>query len=115
MSIEPEELFELLSEDECLLADGFEGALIGFSQQFNKRVALYDWDKCIQILMERDGMTEENAFEYFEFNTLGAWMGDSTPAFARLIPQGSSMITILETASSSVSSETQSESMSAGN
>jgi hypothetical protein len=31
--------------------------------------------------MDRDGMTEEEAFEYLEFNTLGAWVGEETPMF----------------------------------
>ena len=28
-----------------------------------------------------DGMTEEEAVEYFEFNIIGAWMGEETPCF----------------------------------
>jgi hypothetical protein len=41
----------------------------------------YDEDKVIEILMERDGMTYEEAVEYFEFNIAGAWVGESTPFF----------------------------------
>ncbi len=70
-----------------LTADGFGGALIGLVTRFGfeNPVALYDQDKCIQILMERDGMDYEGAVEFFEFNTLGAWVGEMTPAFARLV------------------------------
>ena len=39
-----------------MLAVGFEEALIGYGNQFNNHVAIYDRDKCIDILMERDGM-----------------------------------------------------------
>ena len=67
--------------EDALLADGFEDALVGFVTQFNKTVALYDREKCIQILM-RDGLTETDAEEFFEFNTQGAWVGENTPAFA---------------------------------
>jgi hypothetical protein len=28
-----------------------------------------------------DGMTEEEAEEYFNFNQLGAWIGENTPCF----------------------------------
>jgi hypothetical protein len=28
-----------------------------------------------------DGMTYEEAEEFYEFNTLGSWVGDGTPAF----------------------------------
>jgi hypothetical protein len=27
------------------------------------------------------GMSEEEAEEFYEFNTIGAWMGDGTPIF----------------------------------
>ena len=31
--------------------------------------------------MERDGMSDEEAVEYFEFNVTGAWVGENTPIF----------------------------------
>ena len=83
-----DEIRELLAENnpEALMADGFEAALIGTCQQFSRgTLALYDRAKCIQILVDRDGMTEEEAEEFFEFNVQGAWMGDGTPVFAELI------------------------------
>lgn len=67
-------------EEPILLADGFEEAFIGIGYQFNRPMAVYDTDKCFEILM-RDGMTEEEAREYFEFNVLGAYVGDYTPMF----------------------------------
>lgn len=81
---------ELLSEvnEEMLFADGYEDALIGYVERFGMGpVALYDRNKCIEILMKRDGMTDEEAEEFFSFNTIGAWMGDSTPAFAVIVPR----------------------------
>ncbi len=47
-------------------------------------VALYDRKKCIEIL-EKQGMTKEEAYEYFDYNVIGAWMGKSTPAFATIL------------------------------
>ena len=67
--------------DDILLADGLEDALIGIASQFNTVFAVYDSAKCIQILIERDGMSYEEASEFLEFNTLGAWVGKHTPAF----------------------------------
>ena len=64
-----------------LLANGFEDALLGIGQQFDKSMAVYDRDKCLQILVERDGMTPEEAEDYFEFNVVGAWVGEYTPIF----------------------------------
>lgn len=76
-----EELAE--HNEEILFADGFDDALIGVVEQFGRPpVALYNYGRCIQILME--DMTEEEAVEYFDYNVIGAYMGDNTPAFATL-------------------------------
>ena len=86
-----DECAEFLEANEALYADGFEDAFIGMVYRFgiSGPVALYDQDRCIQILMDRDGMDYEGAIECFEFNTLGAWVGEGTPAFARLVaPDG---------------------------
>jgi hypothetical protein len=77
-----QDLMSLLEESEAMLADGFEEALIGSVRRFGQGpIALYDYDKCIQILM-RDGTSYEEAVEHFEFNVIGAWVGEGTPAFA---------------------------------
>jgi|TARA_R110000824_G_scaffold40350_1_gene121095 hypothetical protein len=74
-----EELMEIY--DGCLMADGFEEALIGFGTRFNNPVTIYDLNKCRSILVERDGMSQEEAMEYMDFNVLGAYVGDETPIF----------------------------------
>ena len=67
--------------DGAITADGFDTALVGFGYQFNYPVAVYDKEKCLEILTERDGMSWEEAVEYFDFNVAGAWVGESTPVF----------------------------------
>ena len=68
--------------DEALLADGFEDAVIGIAERCSQpTLVVYDAAKCIQILVDRDGMSPEEAQEFFEFNTLGAWAGEGTPLF----------------------------------
>jgi hypothetical protein len=78
---------------ETLVADGFDEAIIGIGRQFNKNLVIYDEDKCIQILMERDGMTDEEAIEFFEFNVVGAYVGEYTPIYVRL---GSTLEDVLD-------------------
>jgi hypothetical protein len=65
-----------------MLANGLEEAFVGVAHRygFSVPVAAYDREKCIEILM-RDGGTREEAEDFFEYNTLGAWVGDSTPLF----------------------------------
>jgi len=69
-------------DPDILLADGFETAIMGYSERAgNPTIATYSTAKCIQVLMERDGMTDEEAHEYFYFNVVGAWVGEYTPCF----------------------------------
>lgn len=70
-------------ENVALGADGFEDALIGYGTQFNTDLAIYDYEKCVIALMKRDGMTDEEAREYMEYNVCGAYMGNNTPVFLR--------------------------------
>jgi len=79
-----EQLLDLLgNEDEILLADGFNEALIGHAAGMEPR-AVYDYDRCIDVLVE-DGMDRGEAMECFEFKTVGAYVGEQTPVFVQQI------------------------------
>jgi len=65
-----------------LKADGYNAAIMGIVQRCGQdAVILYDTDKVLEILVYNDGMTYDEAVEYFEFNILGSWVGEETPAF----------------------------------
>ena len=64
-----------------IFCTGFDEAIIGMGERFHDSFVVYDHDKVLGILMERDGMTQEEAQEYYEFNIVGAWVGEHTPAF----------------------------------
>ena len=64
---------------DLLTADGLDDAVIGVASDNSKVV--YSADKVIGILKDRDGMTDEEALEYFEYNIAGAYVGPSTPLF----------------------------------
>ena len=67
--------------DNILLLDGFEPAFIGVVESFGgKAKACYSAEKCIDVLVD-DGMTYEEAVEYFSFNVEQAYVGEHTPAF----------------------------------
>lgn len=71
----------LESQDEsALLMDGFDEALIGFSQRINEPLlAVYSWEKMMEVCTKRDGMSDDEADEYISFNCIGAWVGERTP------------------------------------
>ena len=66
---------------EPLEADGLEGALIGTGWQFSQELMVYSVKKVLEILMTRDGMSYEEAREFYEFNIVGAYVGPGTPVF----------------------------------
>jgi hypothetical protein len=75
-----EELAEQYGED-ILLMDGYDDCVVGVVEQFGRPpIVCYDRELVIRKLME-DGMTQEEAEEFFEFNQIGAWVGDRTPCF----------------------------------
>lgn len=82
-----QEFLEELHEEspEACTADGFDDCIIGSVGVFGEPTrVLYDQAKIITKLMTRDGMTEEEALEYFDFNIAGAYV-EGVPAYANLI------------------------------
>jgi len=70
---------------DALLADGLEDALVGHTvNHHHAHVAVYDYQKCIEVLVARDGMTPQDADEFLQFNTLGAYVGENGPLFVVL-------------------------------
>jgi|TARA_R100000664_G_C2755906_1_gene143691 hypothetical protein len=67
---------------EAILWDGFNDAVIGYHRDGK---VVYDEDKMIKILMERDGMTIEDAIEYLNFNVFCAYVGEYTPVHITLL------------------------------
>lgn len=78
-----ERIIEWYPDEEFLSADGFEKALIGIAYDKIKgvHVLIYSRMECIEILIERDEMSKEDAEEYFDYNVEGAYVGDKTPVF----------------------------------
>ncbi len=44
-------------------------------------VAVYDEFKCVQAIMRLLECDEQEALDWYCFNTIGAWMGEGTPTF----------------------------------
>jgi len=63
-------------DEEILSADGLDDAIIGL--EMNSMKLIYSVSKCLEKFVE-DGMTEDEAIEYFEYNVFCAYVGDHTP------------------------------------
>ena len=81
--MEISEILEMIDEinPEALKMDGYDDCILGICRRFGmESVLAYDEDKVLQKLVD-EGMTWEEAREWFEFNQIGAWMGEGTPVF----------------------------------
>lgn len=60
----------------------FDNALLGVIDRCGSNaVACYDANKVIEVYVERDGLTQEEAVQFFYFHTLGAYSGDEAPYY----------------------------------
>jgi hypothetical protein len=83
--------------EDAIFWDGLDDAIIGIADRIGLSVVAYDVEKILQILMETmevdesdleegesiEGKKYEMANEYYEFNILGAWVGEMTPIHIR--------------------------------
>lgn len=83
--MDKEHLMEILAEEECLTADGFEEALVGCTYGANV-VAVYDINKMVEILME-EGSDYDDAVEFLDYNVVGAYLGEKTPLYVNFVTE----------------------------
>jgi hypothetical protein len=80
----PKKMEDVLADNEAVLLEPrneYDACIIGIGYRFSSGpLAIYSIPKVLKV-MEKWGMNEDEAQEYFNFNTLGAWMGDGTPLF----------------------------------
>jgi hypothetical protein len=74
-------ILEEYPEEEFLKADGFDDAIIGV--EYNSMKLIYSTDLMHKILVDRDGMSDDDAIEFLEFNVFGAYVGEKTPIYCR--------------------------------
>ena len=65
-------------------ADGFETAFVAVGFRYNGNdIAVYDYDLCIDVLIQRDEMSLQEAYEFMDYNVVGSYVGEQTPLFIR--------------------------------
>lgn len=68
--------------ESTLLAEGLDSAFIGVTDD---GVAVYSKQKCVRELMEADGLSEDEAIEFLEYNTYSCYVGEMTPLFINTV------------------------------
>jgi hypothetical protein len=69
-------ILDAYPDDNFLIADGFDNAVIGLDEESGRLI--YSVSTCIAILT-KEGMTQEDALEHFSYNVSGAYVGEQTP------------------------------------
>lgn len=65
------------TEQPMLFMDGFDDAILGWGAKFTSCSVVYSKKKIIEKLS--CDMTLDEAYEYFDFNIAGAYVGEHTP------------------------------------
>jgi hypothetical protein len=91
MSEENKEIRERIVElnPKALFMDGldrdkfaFDDAIIGIASRCAMpHIIVYSESKVIDILMKKYEMTDLDAIEWFDYNMIGAYLGEGTPMF----------------------------------
>lgn len=66
-----------------VVIDGFNDAILGQANAWVKNERheklVYDGWKMVDVLVSRDGMTADEAYEFIEYNVEGSYVGDGNP------------------------------------
>lgn len=75
------DILDYYSDCDLLIMDGYDDCIVGVVEGIDiaPRV-VYNVTQVLRKL-EKDGMTEDEAIEWFEFNQKGAYVGEHTPLF----------------------------------
>lgn len=79
-------LVEIGLEDSIVFENpDYDSAIIGYDE--NSQRIIYDYEKMVEHLMDKDGMTYEEAVEFIDYNTVPAcpYMGSNPPIILRNI------------------------------
>jgi hypothetical protein len=68
--------------DGLLIMDHFDDCIVGVVKGIDsENKVCYSYQKVIHKLIREDEMEEMDAIEYFEYNMMGAYVGETTPCF----------------------------------
>jgi len=72
----------MIEYDDLLIMDGFDDCIVGIVERIGQdSYVIYDKELVLEKLQNNGGMSYEEALEYYEFNQLGAYVGERTPGF----------------------------------
>lgn len=75
-------ILEIAADQSMLIVDNFDDAIIGLASRCGQQtVVAYSVNKILDILMDQEKLSYEEALDHFSFNIEGQWIGEMTPIF----------------------------------
>ena len=74
----------ILEDEEILIPNGYADAFLGITD-LEPRRAVYSKQAMIEVLLNEDEMTYEDAVEWLEHNTWNAYVGENTPIYIEVL------------------------------
>ena len=78
-------ILEMENPDAWLMEprDRYDGCIVGIGHRFDDGpLVMYSVERILKAL-EADGMTREGALEWYDYNIVGASVGEGTPIFVQ--------------------------------
>ena len=76
---------EINEESDFVSMDGYDDCIIGIVERFGQETIIcYDKD-AVLLKLQNDGMSYDEAEEFFYFNQIGSWVGEKTPCFLTVL------------------------------
>jgi NH3-dependent NAD+ synthetase len=78
-----EELLEHIQYNfpDSMLANGYNSAIIGVAGGFDSGRVVYSVKKMVEVCMKELSVDADEAIEWLEYNTFGAFIGEYTPIY----------------------------------
>ena len=70
--------------DDLLFADGYDDAIIGVCGGFDSGRVAYSIPKMIDIAAKELSVDYDEAVEWLDYNTFGAYVGEHTPIYVEI-------------------------------
>lgn len=82
-----------MSIKDQILENGYEGVILFDSPDYDSAFlgvstdgrAVYSYDRMVEFLVEKEDMTEEDAIDYIEYNSIGSLGFEGSPIVVRTL------------------------------
>ena len=66
-----------------IILEGFDSAILGVGESagWDSPCIVYDYQKCLDVLMQKNDWEREDAIEWMDYNVINAHMGEGNPVF----------------------------------